>query len=189
MDGLRAGVNSPAARTPLQLRVVGLQPGLQGSCDDHVGGGKQLRSIEDQRQLGASPGGKVFALQAVLQRMRMLATGQQDAFAAHTRTDLERPFEGLGAVQVQLTAIGQRLWRASIPSGLPIMGKRRQLRGQEIGMIAPLLDGMIVPAHPRLAIVAGWQQLVQRLLQHRGRKWGGPMADHPGTEHARGAAR
>ena len=37
---------------------MGLQPGLQRRADDHIGGGQQLWSIEEQRQLGAPPGAR-----------------------------------------------------------------------------------------------------------------------------------
>ena len=75
--------------------------------------------------------------------------------------------------QAQLTTIGQRQGHAH-PIRPATRGQRWQLCGQQIGVIAPLLDGMLVPAHPRVAIVAGRQQFVQTLLQYRGRQWAAP---------------
>ncbi|KAG0733038.1 hypothetical protein G6F23_013731 [Rhizopus arrhizus] len=120
--------------------------------------------------------------------MRMLASGQLDALTTHACANLQRAFEGRRALQAQLAAIGQRQGRASIPFGLPVAWQYGQPGRQQVGVVAPLLDRMIVPSHARLAVVVGRQQFGQRLLQDRGRQRCRIMAQHPGPQHACGAA-
>lgn len=71
----------------------------------------------------------MFALQAVLQRMRMLATRQQDALTAHACTDLQWLFESAGAKQAQLATVGQWQRCSAIPGGLPVEGSEGSRAG------------------------------------------------------------
>src|SRR3546814_8883181 len=91
------GGRSHDLRLPAQVCAVGAEPGVERCGYGAVSGGVDFAAgVGQQGQAIALPGGNAEVLQHVLERVRVVAAGQAEAFAALARVRMQRRVEGVG---------------------------------------------------------------------------------------------